>query len=97
MTPDQGYDRLVKIDDDVYVPERLSSLGEMDYGGFRILQKFYDGGKFLSEQDTVFGAIYVLSRRAMELLLSEDLHPEWNFEDCWASMQRCNRPHAACP
>lgn len=85
---DHGYDRLVKIDDDTYVrPERLTSLGEIDYGGFPIRQKFFWGGEFLYERDTVLGAFYVLSRKAMGVLLGPDLHPEVLFEDCWCSMQ----------
>jgi hypothetical protein len=85
---DNGYHRLVKIDDDTYLrPERLSSLPEMDYGGFQLPQKFYYGPKFLYERLTVLGAFYVLSARAMEVVLGPDLHPEVLFEDCWVSMQ----------
>ena len=56
-----------ELDDDTYVrPERIASLGEIDYGGFSIRQQFFHGGEFLYEKDTVLGAFYVLSRRAME-------------------------------
>lgn len=85
---EKGYDRLVKIDDDTYLrSERLASLGELDYGGFRMRQKFYDGGRFLYETDTVLGAFYVVSRKAMKLLLDVDKHPEILFEDRWVSKQ----------
>jgi len=63
---DHGYDRLVKVDDDTYVrPERLASLGEMDYGGFSITQKFFWGGVWLYTKPTILGAFYVVSKRAM--------------------------------
>jgi len=85
---ENGYDRLVKIDDDTYVrPERLASLEEIDYGGFRMQQKFMDGPKFLYERETILGAFYVMSRKAMRCCLEPDLHPEVPFEDCWVSLQ----------
>lgn len=85
---DHGYDRVYKIDDDVYLrPERLVSLGEMDYGGWPMPQKFFWGEQLLYETGTVLGAFYVLSRKAMEKLFEPDAHPVMPFEDCWVSLQ----------
>jgi hypothetical protein len=85
---EHGYERLIKIDDDVYLrPERLASLPEMDYGGFRITQQFFWDGIYLYTRPTTLGAFYVISKHAMGLLLGPDLHTEIRFEDLWVSLQ----------
>ena len=83
-----GYDRMFKVDDDVYLrPERLSSLGEVDYGGFVVNWPYKLLGVICAEQLVCCGPFYVLSKTAMGVLTLLDIRPKFPIEDDWVAAQ----------
>jgi hypothetical protein len=76
---DHGYDRLLKVDDDVFVHwARMVSDRSFTEGD-------YVGGGFSANEAYAHGPCYWLSRRSMEIVAMSPIGSEW-AEDRWVGL-----------